>query len=68
MEFLVVISGHNGLLTVKSNDVLTPFAAASVALRVAGTECDTGYIAVQDVFDSVEQFEFVRVGDMLAIV
>lgn len=66
--FDVVISGHNGILNVKSNAALTPFQAASTALRVAGTDLPYGHVTVIDGLDGAETFEFLRVDDMLAIV
>jgi hypothetical protein len=48
--------------------LLTPFQAASVALRMAGTDRDTGYVTVLDPLDTPETFEFLRVDGTLAIV
>jgi hypothetical protein len=68
MSFIVAISGHNGLFELRHPSMITPFHAASVALHLAGTELDAGFVAVEDVLGDVTQFEFVRVDDMLAIV
>lgn len=66
--FSVVISGHNGILTVKSNAALSTFQAASTALRAAGTDLPFGHVTVIDPLDVPETFEFIRVDGHLAIV
>lgn len=68
MEFIVLISGFNGIFRIQHPSMITPFHAASVALRMGGTPLDNGYIAVEDLLGEVTQFEFVRIDDMLAIV
>lgn len=67
-EFLVTISGDNGLFQLRHPSMLTEFDAASVTLKLAGTDLDTGYIAVENILGDVTVFEFVRIDDMLAIV
>jgi hypothetical protein len=66
--FNVIISGHNGVFNLTHPALLTPFQAASVALRMAGTDRDTGYVTVLDPLDTPETFEFLRVDGTLAIV
>jgi hypothetical protein len=66
--FDVIISGHNGIMNLSHPSLITPFQAASLALRMAGTDLPSGHVTVLDVLGDPETFEFVRVDNMLAIV
>jgi hypothetical protein len=68
MLFRVTVTGHDGYIEMSHPSMITEFQAASVALRVCGTDLDTGFINVETILGDFEEFEFVRIDDMLAIV